>query len=85
LITFLNIQVLTYFQLALLPDEVPAIMTAVNVISAASLPLSLSISGLLFPHVHIPGFALICGFLVIIIALLIPQLFKGNVWKSGLN
>jgi hypothetical protein len=80
--TFLNIQVLTYFQTALKEEEVPAIMTAVNIISAASVPLSLSFSGLVFPHVYIPNFAKMSGLLIIIIALIIPKFLQGSLWKS---
>jgi hypothetical protein len=80
--TFLNIQVLTYFQTALLEEEVPAIMTAVNIISAASVPLSLVFSGLIFPFVSIPSFAKLSGVLIILIALLMPKFLQGPVWKS---
>lgn len=79
--TFLNIQVLTYFQTALPEEEVPAIMTAVNIISAASVPLSLSFSGLIFPHVHIPTFATISGAVVIFLALIMPKFLRGQKWK----
>jgi hypothetical protein len=80
--TFLNIQILTYFQMALLEDEVPAIMTAVNIISAASVPLSLVFSGIIFPHVSIPNFAKVSGGLIIFIALLMPKFLEGSIWKS---
>ncbi|MBC7537916.1 MAG: MFS transporter [Bacteriovorax sp.] len=80
--TFLNIQVLTYFQTALSEEEVPAIMTAVNIISAASVPLSLVFSGLIFPHVSIPNFAKLSGVLIIFIAILMPKFLQGPVWKS---
>ncbi len=79
--TFLNIQVLTYFQTALKVEEIPTIMTAVNIISAASVPLSLGFSGLIFPHVFIPNFAKASGVLVIIIALIMPRYLKGSIWK----
>ncbi|MGZ3810038.1 MAG: hypothetical protein ACXVCE_18280 [Bacteriovorax sp.] len=83
--TFLNIQVLTYFQTSLSPEEVPAIMTAVNIISAASVPLSLGISGLVFPHFYVPSFAKVCGFLVIAVAFIMPQFLKGSIWKLEKN
>lgn len=79
--TFLNIQVLTYFQTSLPEEEVPAIMTAVNIISAASVPLSLSFSGLIFPYVYIPSFAKISGAIVILIALVMPKFLRGSKWK----
>ena len=74
--TFLNVQVLTYFQTALKEHEVPAIMVAVNIISAATMPLSFAISGLLFPIVDIPRFALICGLLTMLIAFFLPSFLK---------
>lgn len=82
--TFLNVQVLTYFQTSLDEREVPAIMVAVNIISAASMPLSFAISGVLFPIVDIPRFALICGLLTMLIAFFLPTFLKttpqeGNV------
>lgn len=82
--TFLNVQVLTYFQTSLDEHEVPSIMVAVNVISAASMPLSFAISGILFPLVDIPRFALICGLLTMLIAFILPYYLKttpqeGNV------
>ena len=80
--TYLNIQVLTYFQTALNPEEVPAIMTAVNIISAAAIPLSLTISGFLFPHVYIPTFAKFCGLTIVCLALIMPKYLKGSLWKS---
>lgn len=74
--TFLNVQVLTYFQTSLKESEVPSIMVAVNIISAASMPLSFAISGLLFPVVEIPKFALICGLLTMLIAFFMPSFLK---------
>jgi DHA3 family macrolide efflux protein-like MFS transporter len=80
--TFFNIQVLTYFQMATQPQEVPAVMTAVNIISAASVPISLSFSGLVFPHVDIPTFAKTCAVFIIIISILLPKYLRGSKWKS---
>jgi DHA3 family macrolide efflux protein-like MFS transporter len=74
--TFLNVQVLTYFQTSLEEHEVPSIMVAVNIISAASMPLSFAISGILFPIVDIPRFALICGLLTMLIAFILPTFLK---------
>ena len=81
--TFFNIQVLTYFQTAIKPEEVPAVMTAVNIISAASIPVSLSFSGLIFPHVDIPTFAKACGVFIIVISLMLPKYLRGSLWKSA--
>jgi predicted MFS family arabinose efflux permease len=81
--TFFNIQVLTYFQTSINPVEVPAVMTAVNIISAASIPISLSFSGLIFPHVDIPTFAKACGVFIIFISLMLPKYLRGSIWKSA--
>lgn len=74
--TFLNVQVLTYFQTTLKEHEIPSIMVAVNVISAASMPLSFAISGILFPIVEVPSFALICGLLTMLTAFGLPVFLK---------
>lgn len=74
--TFLNVQVLTYFQTSLKENEVPSIMVAVNIISAATMPLSFAISGVLFPVVDIPKFALICGLMTTITAFFMPSFLK---------
>jgi MFS family permease len=76
--TYLNVQVLTYFQTSLDEYEVPSIMVAVNIISAASMPLSFAISGLLFPVVEVPQFALICGLMTMIIAFFMPSFLKNK-------
>jgi DHA3 family macrolide efflux protein-like MFS transporter len=76
--TFLNVQVLTYFQTSLKEQEVPAVMVAVNIISAASMPLSFVMSGVLFPIVNIPQFALICGGLTTIIAFFLPSFLRNK-------
>jgi MFS family permease len=79
--TFLNIQVITYFQMSLKVEEIPAIMTAVNIISAASVPLSLGFSGLLFPIVDMPSFAKISGLIIVLIAQVMPKFLRGSLWK----
>lgn len=76
--TYLNVQVLTYFQTSMAPEEVPAIMVAVNIISTASMPLSFALSGLLFPIVNIPTFAMYCGIMTMIIALFMPRFLREN-------
>lgn len=74
--TFLNIQILTYFQMEAQSQDVPAIMTGVNLISTASMPISLCISGFIFPNVTITNFALVCGVLVILISFCIPMFLR---------
>jgi MFS family permease len=76
--TFLNVQILTYFQTSLKEYEVPGIMVAVNIISTASMPLSFAITGLLFPIVDIPQFALICGVMTMVTAFFMPYLLKSK-------
>lgn len=80
--TFLNVQVLTYFQTALEEHEVPSIMVGVNIISAASMPLSFAISGLLFPVVEIPSFALLCGMMTMLISFFMPTFLKSKPQKG---
>lgn len=63
--TFLNVQILTYFQTLLHENEIPSIMVAVNVISAASMPLSFAISGILFPLVNVSHFAFVSGGMIL--------------------
>lgn len=82
--TFLNVQVLTYFQTSLKEHEVPSVMVAVNIISAASMPLSFAISGILFPIVEIPRFALICGLLTMLTAFVLPFFLETNPQKGEL-
>jgi MFS family permease len=77
-LTFLNIQVLTYFQTEALADDVPAIMTSVNLISNASMPISLTLSGVIFPLVNVPTFALVSGLITILLAFILPPLIKGD-------
>ncbi len=74
--TFLNVQVLTFFQTSLAENEVPAIMVAVNLISSAALPLSFTITGLIFPIVDIPKLALFSGLITSIAAFFMPTYLK---------
>lgn len=81
--TFLNVQVLTFFQTTLKEDEVPTIMVGVNIISAATMPLSFAISGLLFPVVEIPSFALLCGLMTMLISFFMPSFLKYKIQKGS--
>lgn len=74
--TFLNIQVLTYFQTHAHENDVPIIMTAVNIISTASMPLSFFVSGILLPLVDAKTFGLCCGLLSIMLSLSLPIFMK---------
>lgn len=82
--TFLNVQVLTFFQTSLEEHEVPTIMVGVNIISAATMPLSFIISGLLFPVVEIPSFALICGLMTMLISFFMPSFLKNRTQKGSI-
>ncbi len=66
--TFLNIQILTYFQTAVNEIYVPSIMTSVNLISVASLPISFLFTGLIFPHLNIIYFVQVTGAIIIILS-----------------
>jgi len=77
-LTFLNIQVLTYFQTEASEGDVPAIMTSVNLISNAAMPLSLSLSGLVFPIVDVKQLALFSGIIIILIAFIMPTIIRGK-------
>ena len=82
--TFLNVQVLTFFQTALEKDEVPTIMVGVNIISAATMPVAFAISGLLFPVVEIPSFALICGLMTMLISFFMPSFLSNKIQKGSI-
>lgn len=77
-LTFLNIQVLTYFQTEANEADVPAIMTSVNLISNAAMPLSLSLSGIVFPIVDVKLLAMFSGATIILIAFLMPTIIRGK-------
>lgn len=77
--TFFNIQILTYFQTEADPQDVPLIMTAVNLISTASMPISMIMSGIILPKVNVFEFTLISGIIVILLSFVIPSLIKRRV------
>jgi MFS family permease len=64
-----NVVILTFFQSSADPEEVPVIMGLVNLISVASLPISMGLVGAFIDHVSVPGFATICATIVIAIAM----------------
>jgi MFS family permease len=80
--TFLNIQVLTYFQTAVEDQYVPGIMTAVNLISVASIPISFVFTGFVFPHVNVLVFvkaiALIIFFLSIYSVYFLKDIYENQ-------
>ncbi len=78
---FLNIEVLSYFQTAVNEQEVPAIMTAVNLISVASIPLSMTLTGVVFPYVNVPDFAMVCGGCTVLISIFLPRLLQSEHGK----
>ncbi|MBX9723501.1 MAG: MFS transporter [Candidatus Obscuribacterales bacterium] len=67
-----NVIILTFFQNTPEAQDVPVVMGMVNLISVASLPISMGVIGSFVEHVAVPGFATICAAIVIGIAVLIP-------------
>ncbi len=67
-----NVVCLTFFQSTPEAQDVPVVMGMVNLISVASLPVSMGIIGSFVERVNVPAFAGVCAGLVILIALLIP-------------
>lgn len=64
-----NVLILTFFQSSADPDEVPVVMGMVNLISVASLPISMGIVGAFIDNISVPTFATVCAAIVIAIAL----------------
>lgn len=75
--SFLNIQVITYFQTAILEEYVPAVMTLVNLISAASLPFTFIILGITLPYIDVPLTFKILSLIVIMLSFFTTT-FLGN-------
>ena len=67
-----NVVCLTFFQSTPEPKDVPTVMGLVNLISVASLPISMGILGAFVESIPVPTFAASCAGVVIAIALLIP-------------
>lgn len=66
-----NVVLLTFFQSAPEADDVPVVMGMVNLISVASLPISMGVVGAFIEQVNVPQFAAICAAVVVGIAILI--------------
>ncbi len=82
-VSFLNVHVLTYFQTSLHESEVPVIMTAVNFIANAAVPVSLFVSGFIFPLVKIQSFTMVSGIVVLVTALFIPKIMDQRKISNG--
>ena len=67
-----NVVCLTFFQTAPAASDVPKVMGLVNLISVASLPISMGVIGSFIENVSVQNFAAICAAVVIGIAVLIP-------------
>lgn len=67
-----NVVCLTFFQSAPAADDVPVVMGMVNLISVASLPISMGVIGSFIETVPVPQFAALCAGIVIAIAFAIP-------------
>ena len=63
-----NVIILTFFQSAPAEQDVPVVMGMVNLISVASLPVSMGVIGSFIEFVNVPNFAALCAVLVIAIA-----------------
>jgi hypothetical protein len=64
-----NVLILTFFQSSADPEEVPVVMGMVNLISVASLPISMGIVGVFIDNISVPTFATVCAAIVIAIAI----------------
>jgi predicted MFS family arabinose efflux permease len=64
-----NVIILTLFQSAPEAQDVPVVMGMVNLISVASLPISMGLVGSFIEHVNVQNFAAICALIVIALAL----------------
>jgi DHA3 family macrolide efflux protein-like MFS transporter len=64
-----NVVILTFFQTSATEEEVPIVMGMVNLISVASLPISMGIVGAFIDSISVPTFATVCAAIVIAIAL----------------
>jgi predicted MFS family arabinose efflux permease len=64
-----NVVILTFFQTSATEEEVPIVMGMVNLISVASLPISMGIVGAFIDNISVPTFATVCAAIVIAIAL----------------
>lgn len=67
-----NVVCLTFFQSTPEPMDVPVVMGLVNLISVASLPISMGVLGSCIELIPVKTFALGCSLVVIFIALFIP-------------
>jgi MFS transporter, DHA3 family, macrolide efflux protein len=63
-----NVITLTFFQSAPEAQDVPVVMGMVNLISIASLPVSMGVLGSFIELVNVPNFAAICAVVVIALA-----------------
>ena len=74
-----NVFILTFFQSASRAEDVPTVMGLVNLISVASLPISMAVVGAFIDKVQVQPFAAACAAIVVAIALsirLIPGIAK---------
>jgi MFS family permease len=64
-----NVLILTFFQTSPKEEEVPIVMGMVNLISVASLPISMGIVGAFIDNISVPSFASVCALIVVAIAI----------------
>jgi hypothetical protein len=82
ILTYLNVQVLTYFQTESKEFDLPNIMTAVNLIGNATMPLSMAISALVLPRVDVINFSITSGVIVLILSSILPYIMEQ---KNGIK
>ena len=66
--SFLNIEIISFFQTEISDKYIPTVMTAVNLISAASLPFTFIFLGIVFPYLNIPLFLKLSSLVVMFIS-----------------
>ena len=64
-----NVLTLNFFQSSSNSEDVPVVMGLVNLISVASLPVSMGVVGIFIENISVPSFATVCAVIVIAIAL----------------
>ena len=66
-----NVLILNFFQSSSDPQDVPVVMGMVNLISVASLPISMGVVGAVIDGIPVQSFASVCALIVMAIAMTI--------------
>jgi predicted MFS family arabinose efflux permease len=67
-LSFANVMILNFFQSVPEPQDVPGVMAVVNLITVASLPVSMALTGALIEDVPVKSLAVSCSSVVILAA-----------------